>query len=76
MKEKEMEYERIVEFVDAMKRVVLESENLLDRLEEDTDSNLRWIDEKNSLEENIREARALLWPPELREEEELDDEPE
>lgn len=76
MKEKEMEYERIVEFVDAMKRVVLESENLLDRLEEDTDSNLRWIDEKNSLEENIREARALLWPPKLREEEELDDEPE
>lgn len=59
-----MDYEKIVEFIGAMKRVVLEAENLLDRLEEDTDSNLRWIDEKTSLEENLREARAMLWPTE------------
>jgi hypothetical protein len=60
-----MDYEKIVEFVGTMKRVVLEAENLLERLEEDTDSNLRWIDEKDSLVETIAEARRLLWTPEI-----------
>ena len=47
---------------DVMKRMVLEAENLLERLEEDTDCNLRWIDEKDSLVETMEEAREILWP--------------
>jgi hypothetical protein len=51
-----------IEFLDTMKRVVLEAENLIERLEEDKDSNLRWIVEKDSLLESLQEARDLLWP--------------
>lgn len=47
---------------DVMKRMVLESENLLERLEEDTDCNIRWIAEKDSLIETLEEAREELWP--------------
>jgi hypothetical protein len=52
----------ISELISTMKRVVLETENLIERLEEDTDSNLRWMDEKDSLIESLDEAREILWP--------------
>ena len=50
------------DFEDTMKRLVLEAENLVERLEEDTDCDLRWEDEKNTLLETMEEARKLLWP--------------
>lgn len=45
-----------------MKRMVLEVENLIERLEEDEDSNLRWEDEKDTLLETMEEVREILWP--------------
>lgn len=57
-----MDIDKVVEFIRTMKRVILEAENLLELLEEDSDCNLRWIDEKTSLEETIEEAKQLLWP--------------
>jgi len=62
------------EFVNVMKRLVLESENLIERLEEDTDSDLRWGDEKISLVETINEAREALWGVPAEEEEYLEEE--
>jgi len=47
---------------DVFKQLVLEAENLLDRVEEDTDCNIRWVCEKDTLVETIKEARELLWP--------------
>lgn len=62
------------EFVNVMKRLVLESENLIERLEEDTDSDLRWGDEKISLVETINEAKEVLWGVPAEEEEYLEEE--
>lgn len=50
------------DFKDTMKRLVLEAENLIERLEEDIDCDLRWEDEKDALLETMEEARKLLWP--------------
>lgn len=47
---------------DVFKQLVLEAENLLDRVEEDTNCNIRWICEKETLVDTIKKARRLLWP--------------
>lgn len=50
--------------LDTFKRLTLEAENLLERVEEDEHSKIAWICEKESLEETIQEARDIFWPKE------------
>ncbi len=50
------------DFIDLMKRMVLETESLIDCIERDPDSNLMWMgDEKALLELSIKEVKKILW---------------
>jgi hypothetical protein len=52
------------ENMDALRRLVLEAENILELIETDEDCNLRWVVEKETMEETLAEARRVLWPKE------------
>jgi hypothetical protein len=45
-----------------LKCLCVEAENLLELLSEDTDSNIRWGDERKEIERTLREAKEVLWP--------------
>lgn len=48
--------------LDVFKRLLLEAENLLERVEEDEHSNIAWICERETLAEAVQEAREIFWP--------------
>ncbi len=48
--------------MDVFKRLLLESENLIERLEEDQKTKRKWKVEFESLLDTIKEARGILWP--------------
>ena len=43
-------------------RLLLESENLLERLKEDPTCKIKWACEVESLRDTAKEARKILWP--------------
>jgi hypothetical protein len=48
--------------IDILKRMTLEAESLIDCIERDPGTNMRWMgSEYESLKEGIEEAREVLW---------------
>lgn len=50
--------------MDVFARLLLEAENLLERLDKDPLSKRRWIAEFKELESTIEEARSIIWAKE------------
>lgn len=50
--------------MDVFARLLLEAENLLERLDKDPLSKRRWIVESQELMSTIEEARSIIWAKE------------